>query len=286
MIFFGENDKMIAIIGGSGADEIIEMADSIEKQAVDTEYGSVEVTLMSIGDKTVAFLPRHSEGHSVPPHKINFKANIMALKNIGVTQIIATNAVGSLDLDIGPGSFVIIDDFLDFTVNRERTFFDDKVVHMDMSEPLCNRLRNVILSHGDCVSGGLVDGGTTVCTEGPRFETPAEIKFFKMIGGTVVGMTSLPELVLAREAEMCYASISIVTNYGTSISPDVLSMEEVYEVMEVKKQELVKLLLETIDDLITFLFYFFLDYRFIFFYLVYLLCFFYFFLIRDLFFFI
>ena len=117
MIFFGENDKMIAIIGGSGADEIIEMADSIEKQAVDTEYGSVEVTLMSIGDKTVAFLPRHSEGHSVPPHKINFKANIMALKNIGVTQIIATNAVGSLDLDIGPGSFVIIDDFLDFTVN-------------------------------------------------------------------------------------------------------------------------------------------------------------------------
>ena len=249
MIFFGENDKMIAIIGGSGADEIIEMADSIEKQAVDTEYGSVEVTLMSIGDKTVAFLPRHSEGHSVPPHKINFKVNIMALKNIGVTQIIATNAVGSLDLDIGPGSFVIIDDFLDFTVNRERTFFDDKVVHMDMSEPLCNRLRNVILSHGDCVSGGLVDGGTTVCTEGPRFETPAEIKFFKMIGGTVVGMTSLPELVLAREAEMCYASISIVTNYGTSISPDILSMEEVYEVMEVKKQELVKLLLETIDDL-------------------------------------
>ena len=90
MIFFGENDKMIAIIGGSGADEIIEMADSIEKQTVDTEYGSVEVTLMSIGDKTVAFLPRHSEGHSVPPHKINFKANIMALKNIGVTQIIAT----------------------------------------------------------------------------------------------------------------------------------------------------------------------------------------------------
>ena len=238
MIFFGENDKMIAIIGGSGADEIIEMADSIEKQTVDTEYGSVEVTLMSIGDKTVAFLPRHSEGHSVPPHKINFKANIMALKNIGVTQIIATNAVGSLDLDIGPGSFVIIDDFLDFTVNS-----------MDMSEPLCNRLRNVILSHGDCVSGGLVDGGTTVCTEGPRFETPAEIKFFKMIGGTVVGMTSLPELVLAREAEMCYASISIVTNYGTSISPDILSMEEVYEVMEVKKQELVKLLLETIDDL-------------------------------------
>ena len=232
MIFFGENDKMIAIIGGSGADEIIEMADSIEKQTVDTEYGSVEVTLMSIGDKTVAFLPRHSEGHSVPPHKINFKANIMALKNIGVTQIIATNAVGSLDLDIGPGSFVIIDDFLDFTVNS-----------------LCNRLRNVILSHGDCVSGGLVDGGTTVCTEGPRFETPAEIKFFKMIGGTVVGMTSLPELVLAREAEMCYASISIVTNYGTSISPDILSMEEVYEVMEVKKQELVKLLLETIDDL-------------------------------------
>ena len=229
--------------------EIIEMANSIERETVDTEYGSVEVTLMSINDKKVAFLPRHSAGHSVPPHKINFKANIMALKKIGVTQIIATNAVGSLDLNVGPGSFVIIDDFLDFTVNRERTFFDDKVVHMDMSEPLCNRLRNVILSNADCVSGGLVDGGTIVCTEGPRFETPAEIKFFAMIGGTVVGMTSLPELVLAREAEMCYASISIVTNYGTSISPNPLSMEEVYDIMEVKKQELINLLLKTIDDL-------------------------------------
>ena len=131
---------MIGIIGGSGVEEISELADSIEKKTVDTEYGSVEVSLLTIGDKTVAFLPRHSAGHTCPPHKINFKANIMALKEIGVNQIMATNAVGSLDLDIGPGSVVLPDDFLDFTVNRDRTFYDNEVIHIDMTEPFCNRL--------------------------------------------------------------------------------------------------------------------------------------------------
>ena len=240
---------MIAIIGGSGVDEIIEMADSIERKNIHTEFGSVKLSIMDIGGKSVVFLPRHSEGHSCPPHKINFKANIMALKNVGVTQILATNAVGSLDLDIGPGSIVIPDDFLDFTVHRDRTFYDDEVIHIDMSEPYCNRLRNALLKHSDCVDGGLVDGGTHVCTEGPRFETPAEIKMFKIIGGTIVGMTTLPEAVLAREKEMCYASIAIVSNYCTSISPTKLGVEEILEITEKKKDELIKLLLNTINDL-------------------------------------
>lgn len=240
---------MIGIIGGSGVEEISELADSIEKKIVDTEYGSVEVSLLNIDGQTVAFLPRHSAGHSCPPHKINFKANIMALKELGVSQIMATNAVGSLDEDIGPGSIVIPDDFLDFTVHRDRTFYDDRVIHIDMTEPYCNRLRNVLLSNSDCVNGKLVDGGTHVCTEGPRFETPAEIKMFKIIGGTIVGMTTLPEAVLAREKEMCYVSIAIVSNYCTSISEEKLGVEEIYEIMNIKKEELINLMYKTIKDL-------------------------------------
>lgn len=242
---------MIGIIGGSGVEEISELADSIEKKIVDTEYGSVEVSLLTIEDKTVAFLPRHSAGHTCPPHKINFKANIMALKEIGVSQIMATNAVGSLDIDVGPGSIVLPDDFLDFTVNRERTFYDDEVIHIDMSEPFCNRLRGAILANSDCIDGNVVDGGTIVCTEGPRFETPAEIKMFSILGGKIVGMTTLPEAVLAREKGMCYASIAVVSNYSTSISKDKLGVEEVYEIMSAKKDELIDLLFNTIKELPT-----------------------------------
>ena len=240
---------MIGIIGGSGVEEISELADSIEKITVDTEYGSVEVSLLSIEDTTVAFLPRHSAGHTCPPHKINFKANIMALKEIGVTQIMATNAVGSLDLDIGPGSIVLPDDFLDFTVNRDRTFYDDVVIHIDMTEPFCNRLRGAILANSGCVDGNVVDGGTIVCTEGPRFETPAEIKMFGILGGAIVGMTTLPEAVLAREKEMCYAPIAVVSNYSTSISPTKLDTKEVLDIMAQKKGELINLLFDTIKDL-------------------------------------
>lgn len=242
---------MIGIIGGSGVEEISELADATETKVVETEYGSVEVSLLKIGDKTVAFIPRHSKGHTCPPHKINFKANIMALKETGVNQIIATNAVGSLDIDIGPGSIVLPDDFLDFTVNRDLTFYDDKVIHIDMTEPFCNRLRGAILDNSSFIDGNVVDGGTIVCTEGPRFETPAEIKMFGILGGSIVGMTTLPEVVLAREKEMCYASVAIVSNYSTGISPTKLTMEEVYDIMAQKKEELIELLFNTIKELPT-----------------------------------
>jgi len=140
---------------------------------------------------------------------------------------------------------------LDFTVNRERTFYDDEVIHIDMSEPFCNRLRETILANSNCIDGNVVDGGTIVCTEGPRFETPAEIKMFSILGGKIVGMTTLPEAVLAREKGMCYASIAVVSNYSTSISKDKLGVEEVYEIMSAKKDELIDLLFNTIKELPT-----------------------------------
>ena len=237
---------MIGIIGGSGVYEITEKADSCKKEMVKTDYGDVEVSIMDIASKKVAFIPRHASGHSIPPHKINFRANIDALKNVGVTKIIATNSVGSMNLEMPPGSFVIPDDFLDFSQNREKTYFEDKVVHVDVTEPYCPSLRDVLAK-----SGNVILGGTYVCTEGPRFETPAEIKMFKMLGGDLVGMTGLPEVTLAREREICYNSICIVSNYASGISENALTIDEVFEMvskMEVELLDLIYNFIKNVDD--------------------------------------
>ena len=228
---------MIGIIGGSGVYEITEKADSVETKVIKTDYGEVEVSILDIFSKKVAFIPRHASGHSIPPHKINFRANIDALKNVGVTQIIATNSVGSMNLEMPPGSFVIPDDFLDFSQNRAKTFFEDKVVHIDVTTPYCPTLRDMLAECGEVILGG-----TYVCTEGPRFETPAEIKMFKMLGGDLVGMTGLPEVTLAREREMCYNSICIVSNYASGISENNLTIDEVFEMVAQKEVELLELI--------------------------------------------
>ncbi len=234
---------MIGIIGGSGVYEITEKADSVETKVVKTDYGEVEVSILDIFDKKVAFIPRHAKGHSIPPHKINFRANIDALKNVGVTQIIATNSVGSMNLQMPPGSFVIPDDFLDFSQMRAKTFYEDKVVHIDVTEPYCPTLRDFLAE-----SGEVILGGTYVCTEGPRFETPAEIKMFKMLGGDLVGMTGLPEVTLAREREMCYNSICIVSNFASGISENALTIDEVFEMVAEKEVELLELIYNFIKN--------------------------------------
>ena len=228
---------MIGIIGGSGVYEITSKADNVDIKLIKTDYGDVEVSILDIFSKKVAFIPRHAKGHSIPPHKINFRANIDALKNVGVSQIIATNSVGSMNLEMPPGSFVIPDDFLDFSQNRAKTFFEDKVVHIDVTEPYCPNIKNILK---DC--GEVILGGTYVCTEGPRFETPAEIKMFKLMGGDLVGMTGLPEVTLAREREICYNSICIVSNYASGISDDNLTIDEVFEMVSAKEKELLEIL--------------------------------------------
>ena len=234
---------MIGIIGGSGVYEITHRADSVEKKVVETEYGDVEVSILDIFSKKVAFIPRHASGHSIPPHMINFRANIDALKRIGVRQIIATNSVGSMNEEMPPGSFVIPDDFLDFSQNRPNTFFENKVVHIDVTEPYCPTLRDFLDKSGDVILGG-----TYVCTEGPRFETPAEIKMFKMLGGDIVGMTGMPEVALAREREMCYSSICIVSNYASGISENALTIDEVFEMVGEKEGELLELIYNFIKN--------------------------------------
>ena len=238
--------KLIGIIGGSGVYEITHKADSCTKKVIKTDYGEVEVSILEIFGKKVAFIPRHAAGHSIPPHKINFRANIDALKNVGVTKIIATNSVGSMNENMPPGSFVIPDDFLDFSQDRVKTFYEDKVVHIDVTEAYCPSLRDVLAESGDVILGG-----TYVCTEGPRFETPAEIKMFKMLGGDLVGMTGVPEVTLAREREICYNSICIVSNYASGISPDELTIDEVFEMVAKKEHELLELIynfIKNVDD--------------------------------------
>ena len=229
---------MIGIIGGTGVYEIVTMGDEIDTKVLKTPYGnSPKISIFKLHGKKVAFMSRHSKGHSKPPHMVNYRANVYAMKKLGVDRIIATNAVGSLEREIEPGDFVIPHDFIDFTKLRNGTFYDDRTVHIDVTDPYCSDLRKTI-----CSSGKVIDGGVYVCTEGPRFETPAEIQMFRLLGGTVVGMTGLPEAVLARELEMCYASISTVSNYAASISPTNLTIDEVFEIMEKKKRDLLTLM--------------------------------------------
>lgn len=236
---------MIGIIGGTGVYEITEHGQDIKKKVIETPYGnSPEISLFKFQEKDIAFIPRHASDHDYPPHMINYRANLWALKKIGVTQILATNAVGSLKESIAPGDFVIPHDFLDFTKMRPGTFYDERTVHIDITSPYCSQLRSVLIS-----SGKVVDQGVYVCTEGPRFETAAEIKMFQILGGTLVGMTGIPEVILSRELEMCYSSICLVSNYAASISPYKLTIDEVFEIMDKRKNDLVDLIESTIKSL-------------------------------------
>lgn len=219
-----EKKAKIAIIGGSGTEKLF--ADG-EATLVGTPYGvSPEIYFQSLNGVKVAFLARHGSEHAVPPHRINFRANISALKSLDVERIIALNAVGSLKPQIRPGDFVLIHDFLDFTKSRVLTFHENTpIVHVDMSEPYCPQLRRTVLEASRDRGMNVFQQGVYVCTEGPRFESPAEIRFFQQAGADVVGMTGVPEVVLAREAEICYCSICIVTNFAAGMQKRLTAKE-------------------------------------------------------------
>ncbi|MCL6453795.1 MAG: S-methyl-5'-thioadenosine phosphorylase [Alicyclobacillus sp.] len=220
-----------AVIGGTGVYDP-GLLEGAEETLVDTPYGTAKATIGTYGGKRVAFMPRHGASHQIPPHLVNYRANIWALKQLGVRQVLATAAVGSLQRVYEPGSLVLIDSFLDFTKSRPTTFFEQgNVVHVDMTDPYCGRLRSAVRQSAAELGVALFDGGTYVCAEGPRFETPAEIRFYQSLGAAVVGMTTVPEVVLAKEAELCYATVCMVTNYGAGISKEPLTHEEVVSTM-------------------------------------------------------
>lgn len=238
-----------AVIGGTGVYDP-DILKGIRDEKVSTPYGEVELKIGNHQGQFVAFMNRHGQGHSIPPNKVNYRANIDALKRLGVRNILATAAVGSLNPLMPPGHLVFVDQFLDFTKFREQTFFDGGsagVVHTDMTDPYCPGLREVLSRAAQSQGLTFHKSGVYVCTEGPRFETAAEIKMYRMLGGDLVGMTGVPEAPLAREAGLCYAVIAMVTNFAAGISPARLSHQEVLDTMAQNAENIRKVLMQAIS---------------------------------------
>lgn len=214
---------------------------------VNTPYGNVDVYLMEVGGRSVALIPRHcgASAHT-PPHRINYRANVWAAKQIGAEHIISTNSVGTMKAH-PIGSFVIANDFIDFTKNRISTFYDDETVHVDMGQPYCPRIRGC-LKDSLKRKGIPYSEGVYVCTEGPRFETRAEIAMMSHFGD-VVGMTGVPEVVLAKELGLCYASICTVTNSACGMCEGKLTVDEVRETLDNNRVVLSGILADTIENL-------------------------------------
>ena len=237
-----------AIIGGTGVYDP-ELLEQPRAQSVETPYGTVEAFVGGHAGVEVAFLPRHGRGHSLPPHRIPYRANLWALRALGVRACLATAACGSLRADLAPGGLALCDQFLDFTRSRASTFFDGQdgqVHHADMTDPYCPRLRAALAVEARGLGIGLVEQATYVCTEGPRFETPAEIRAYARLGGDLVGMTGVPEVVLAREAGLCYASVAVVTNFAAGLAGRPLTHAEVVEAMGQATAGVRRLLLATV----------------------------------------
>jgi len=208
------NNKL-AIIGGSGLYDIDEFKER-ELLKLETPWGkpSDEILKTKYNDKEIFFLPRHGRGHTIPPSNINFRANIDALKQLGVTDIVSVSAVGSLKEDLSPGIFVIVDQFIDRTFARSKSFFDDEIVaHVSMAHPTSNGLMN---SCEEAIKQENIEykrGGTYIVMEGPQFSTLAESNLYRSWNADIIGMTNMPEAKLAREAEIRYASVSMVTDF-------------------------------------------------------------------------
>ncbi|UCE15284.1 MAG: S-methyl-5'-thioadenosine phosphorylase [Candidatus Bathyarchaeota archaeon] len=223
----------IAIIGGTGLEALLK---STKQILVETPYGLLPPTSVGkIDKKTVAFLPRHGIHHSVPPHQVNYRANVYGLHKIGVKRITATNAVGAINLDFKPGDLVVPHDLIDFTRCRQLTFYDETpVTHIDVSQPYCPEIRGLLIEKAKEFGVQVRDQAVLVCTEGPRYETPAEIEMFRQLGCDIVGMTGMPEAVLARELEICYATLCFVSNLAAGMQRRLTANE----VVEVAKQKL------------------------------------------------
>jgi 5'-methylthioadenosine phosphorylase len=218
----------IAVIGGSGFYTFLE--DPVEV-AVDTPFGapSAPIAVGTVGDRAVAFLPRHGPQHELPAHRVPYRANMWALRSLGVRQVLAPCAVGGLRPELGPGTFVVPDQLVDRTSGRTQTYVDQGAVHVSFADPYCPRLRSHLVDGLRDVAP--VDGGTMVVIEGPRFSTRAESQWYAAQGGSVINMTGHPEAVLARELALCYATVALVTDHDAGVdSASSVSMDEVFAV--------------------------------------------------------
>ena len=243
----------IGVFGGSG---FYKFLDDVEEVWVETPYGapSDKIALASIGGRRVAFLPRHGKDHRLPPHLINYRANVWAMKELGVTRVIGPCAAGSLQPDIKPGDFVISTQFVDRTWGRKDTFFEGPFVrHTSPADPYCPEMRRVALEQAARLGITAHDGGTVVVIQGPRFSTRAESRWFSAMGWEVINMTQYPEAMLARELGICYANIALITDYDAGLEgrPEIkpVSHDEVMRVFTSNVDRIKTLLFKVIENL-------------------------------------
>jgi len=240
----------IGVFGGSG---FYSLLDNAEEYRINTPYGAPSSPVMvgEIAGRSVAFLPRHGKDHQLPPHKINYRANVWAMKELGVTRIIGPNACGSLQPGVKPGDFVICDQFVDRTWGRIDTFYDGPITtHVSSADPYCPTMRAVAVEQADALGITVHPKGTVVVIQGPRFSTRAESRWFASQGWEVINMTQYPECYLARELEICYCNISLITDHdaGTEgVEP--VTNDEVVRVFEANNKRLRDLLYAMIPAL-------------------------------------
>ena len=239
----------LAIIGGTGLTSLKGL-EITRRELLHTPYGepSGPVVYGTLSGTDVVFLPRHGSGHTIPPHKINYRANLWALKECGISKVIAINAVGGIRSDMTPGRIVIPDQLIDYTWSRINTFFEEgltSVTHIDFTEPYCEQLRQFILKGAAEIGLEAIGEGVYATTQGPRLETTAEINKLEKDGCDLVGMTGMPEACLARELEICYASCCVVANMGAGRGAGEITMEEI-EMHLLTGMEKVRALLEHI----------------------------------------
>lgn len=234
----------LGIIGGSGVYDIpgLDITDTVK---LTTPYGepSDVYRIGKSGGAEAAFLPRHGSLHHIQPHKINYRANVWGFRELGVKKILSIGASGGISSLMAPGSIVVPDQLIDMTSGRRSTFYDeDEVVHIDFTEPFCQDLRARIFASAEKAGVSVIRNGVYICVNGPRLETAAEIKVFSVMGADMVGMTGMPEAVLARELEICFAGISVITNSAAGISGARLTATEVVESMKASTEKIKELL--------------------------------------------
>lgn len=239
----------IGVFGGSG---FYQLLDNVQEVWIETPYGptSGRIALAELGGRRVAFLPRHGPDHRYPPHMIPYRANVWAMKALGVTRIIGPCAAGSLQPHVRPGSFVICDQFVDRTSGRKDTFYDGPITtHVSAADPYCPQLREVAFQVGQHLGIEVHPKGTMVVVQGPRFSTRAESAWFQQQGWEVINMTGYPEAYLARELEMCYVNISLMTDYDVGVpgQEGPVSHEEVLKTFKANNEKVRQMILTTIE---------------------------------------
>jgi 5'-methylthioadenosine phosphorylase len=240
----------IGIIGGTGLNDP-ELFKNAKEVTLETPYGvpSDAITIAELESRRVAFLPRHGKKHTIRPTDVNSRANIFAMKKLGVQAILASSTVGSLKEEFKPGDVVFVDQFIDRTTRREQSFYaENKVCHISVAEPMCPELRRILISAAKKLKINAHGSGTYVCIEGPRFSTKAESKLYRTWGADVVGMTLVPECVLAREAEICYASVAMVTDYDVWKDHPVC-VDDIVKTMRANIENVKRTIVETVEKI-------------------------------------